>query len=116
MKRKTIRNHRDFLTTIDDFKSSNDLFMVKAKNAKIPGDARYGIIVTKKSFKLAIWRNRAKRLIRDWIAANEDLMVDNLDYIFILHGAILDADREQGRKQMAHALVQISKMYNKNAK
>ena len=116
MKRKTIRNHRDFLTTKDDLKTSNDLFMVKAKTAKIPGDARYGLLVTKKTFKFAVQRNRAKRLIRDWLNYNEHLMLDDLDYIIILHKSILDSDRETGRKTLADALIKISKLYKKNVK
>jgi len=116
MKRKTIRAHRDFITKLDDFKSSHYFFMVRAKKAKIPGDARYGIIVAKKFFKLAVQRNRAKRLVRDWISANEHLMNDNLDYIFVLRDTILNADCISGRKQMAYALRRILKMYENNAK
>ena len=115
MKRKTIRNHNDFLTSLNDPKVTNVFFMVKAKNAKIAGDARYGLIASKRTFKLAVQRNRAKRIIRDWIAFNEDLMDNNLDYIFILHSSILTANRDVGRKKMAHAMKIISKLHKKNA-
>lgn len=90
--------------------------MLKAKYAKITGDARYGLIASKKTFKLAVQRNRAKRLMRDWLAFNEDLMLPDLDYIFILHNSILECDRESGRKSVASALKKISKMHEKNAK
>jgi len=115
MKRKTIRNHKDFLTTADDFKASTDGFILKAKPTKIPDDARYGIIVSKRTLKLAVQRNRAKRLIRDWIAFNERYMLPELDYIFILYRNILEIDRKNGRKKVAHTIKKISKMY-KNAK
>lgn len=116
MKRKTIRNHNDFFVPSTGFMVPGYYFLVKAKIAKIPNDARYGIITSKRTFKLAVQRNRAKRLIRDWIAFNESLMVDDLDYVFIPRHAILDANREIGRCKMAKSLNKISKMYKQNAK
>lgn len=108
MKRKTIRNHKDFLTTPNDPAVSNDFFITKAKPA-VKRDSRYGIIVSKRSFRLAVQRNRAKRLLRDWIAYNEHLMLPNMDYIFIGRAPILECTREDGRKKMANALKKIAK-------
>lgn len=115
MKRKTIRNHRDFLTTPKDLMVRTDYFMVKAKNAKIPNDARYGIIVSKKSLRFATQRNRAKRMLRDWICFCEDLMLPEFDYIFIGRFNILNVERDIGRNQMKSALKKISDLY-KNQK
>jgi ribonuclease P protein component len=97
------------------FKAMAECFVVKAKAAKISGDARYGLIVSKRDFKLAVHRNRAKRLMRDWIAFNEDLMSPELDYVFIAYSQVLDCGREVGRKSMADALVKIAEL-NENAK
>ena len=108
MKRKTIRNHKDFLTTPDDKVVMNHFFITKAKKAA-KKDARYGIIASKRVLKLAVQRNRAKRMLRDWIAFNEDLMLPDMDYIFIAHTAILDCSREIGRHKMKNALKKISK-------
>ena len=108
MKRKTIRNHKDFLTTQQDPVVHNYFFITKTKPAARK-DSRYGIIAAKRTFKLAVHRNRAKRLLRDWIAYNEHLMLPNMDYIFIARSAILDVPREIGRKKMANALKKISK-------
>lgn len=116
MKRKTIRNHRDFITSPLSPKTVTDFCVIKAKPAKIPGDARYGLIVSKRSFKLAVERNRAKRLMRDWISYNEDLMLPALDYIFILRNTILNATRDKGRASTSVALHKIAKAHNKNAK
>ena len=116
MKRKTIRNHKDFFVSPDNPRTITDFFIIKAKTAKIPDKPRYGLIASKRSFKLAVQRNRAKRLMRDWICANEDLMVDTMDYIFILRGGILNANREDGRIRTQVALTKISKAYKKNAK
>lgn len=112
MKRKTIRNHRDFLTVREDPFVHTDCFVVKAKSAKFENDARFGIVASKKAFKLAVHRNRAKRLLRDWIAFNEDLMLPDMDYIFIARSSILDCNRDDGRAQMSKALKKIAKTQN----
>jgi ribonuclease P protein component len=104
MKRNTIKNHSDFIAGENDPTARCAYFLVRTKSAKYPNDARYGLIVTKKTFKHAVDRNRAKRLIRDWIEFNEDLMCDELDYIFIIRQAILDANRNSGREAMRKAL------------
>lgn len=116
MKRKTIRNHRDFFVPQNGLSVATDCFFAKAKPAKIPCDARYGLIVSKRNFKFAVQRNRAKRLMRDWITANEDLMSPELDYVFVVYKPVLDCDCENGRKQIKSALSKILKIYEKNAK
>ena len=108
MKRKTIRNHKDFLTTSSDPTVISSCFIVKAKSAA-KKDARYGIIASKRTFKLAVQRNRAKRLLRDWIAFNEPLMLPDMDYIFVARTSILNCSRENGRKKIATVLKKISK-------
>ena len=72
------------------------------------------MIATKKTFRLAVWRNRAKRVARDWIAYNEDVMLDDLDYIFILREPILRAVRDEGRSEMRKQLNKMSKIYSQN--
>ena len=85
------------------------LFIAKCRPTLFPGDARYGLIVTKKTFKHAVKRNRAKRLLRVWIGENEKLLRDDMDYVFIARGAILDASLQDGVKTMASALKTINK-------
>ena len=117
MKRKTIRNHNDFLTPRDGIFARAECFIVRTKLAKYPENPRYGIIVTKRNFKLAVQRNRAKRLLRDWIANSEHLMIDDFDYVFIVNDKVFDATRDQGRKFMAKVLKKIARMYKfKNEK
>ncbi|MBQ6110662.1 MAG: ribonuclease P protein component [Alphaproteobacteria bacterium] len=119
MKHKTIRNHKDFFAAPDDvhvFVVRTDCFVVKTKSAKKYGDSRYGLVVTKKNFKLAVHRNRAKRLLRDWVAFNEDLMLPDLDYILIAKTSILNIGRENGREMVYNAFKQIAKLYEQNVK
>ncbi len=104
MKRDTIKNHADFLMGENAPVAKSAYFLVRAKPAKFPDDARYGMIVTKKTFKHAVDRNRAKRMMRDWIAHNENMMHPEWDYVFIIRRAIIDADRTSGRTAMKKAL------------
>lgn len=107
--RNTIKNHSDFAMTDNDLSAHCAFFIVRAKPAKIPDDARYGLITTKKTFRFAVHRNRAKRLLRDWIAYNENMMLDDKDYVFVARRAILDATRQEGRDAVRKALNWIRK-------
>lgn len=107
--RDTIKKHEDFAAGDNDPVAKSPYFLIRAKRAKFPEDARYGLIVTKKTFKHAVDRNRAKRLLRDWIAFNENLLKNNWDYVFIARTAILDADRTTGRTAMRKALAYLKK-------
>ena len=109
MKRDTIKNHTDFAMGENDPVAKCAYFIVRAKMAKIPDDARYGMIVTKKTFKHAVDRKRAKRLLLDWMAVNEHMMRPEWDYVFIIRRAIIDADRTSGRVAMKKALHYLRK-------
>ena len=102
--RDTIKRHEDFIMQPTDPVAHSSYFLVRAKSAKFPDDARYGITVTKKTFKHAVDRNRAKRMLRDWIRFNEKLMRPDWDYVFIVRRGIMDATREEGREAMRKAL------------
>lgn len=107
--RDTIKNHNDFLMQPTDPVARCSYFLIRAKKAKFPDDARYGITATKKTFKHAVDRNRAKRLLRDWIRHNEKLMRPDWDYVFIVRRGIMDATRDQGREAMRKALHYLKK-------
>lgn len=111
--RNTIKMHNDFFTPRDGPSARCAYFLIKIKPAKFPDDPRYGIITTKKSMRHAVDRNRAKRLLRDWLRFNEKLMLPKFDYIFIVRDAILDASREEGRIAMTKALRYLKKEYGK---
>ena len=84
-------------------------FYVRMKPCVLPENARYGLVATKKTFKFAVQRNRAKRLLRDWIRFNEKLLRDDMDYVFVARRSILDASRDDGRMAMARALTYLDK-------
>ncbi len=95
----------------DDPSARSEFFVVRAKKTVFPGNARVGFTATKHTFKLATDRNRAKRLMRDWVRFCEDLMVPEFDYVFIARAPILTATRDMGRDVMARALKHILKKY-----
>lgn len=113
--RNTIKNHNDFRTERDFPFATTDWFSIHTKQAKFPDDPRYGLVVSKRNFRYAVHRNRAKRLLRDWIAFASDYMCSDLDYVFFARTAILDPDvtREIGRDAMLGALKYIK---NQNVK
>ena len=114
--RNTIKRHSDFAMTDADLTGRCAMFLVRAKPAKFVDDARYGLVVTKRTFRHAVDRNRAKRLLRDWIAFNERYMCPDMDYIFVARHMILDTTREDGRTAMRKALHYIAKTHrNQNA-
>ena len=86
-------------------------FVVRAKNTNFPGDARVGFMATKHTFKLAVHRNRAKRLLREWVRFHEGLLVPEFDYVFYARSPILNTDRKTGRVAMHKALQHILKKY-----
>ena len=112
--RDTIKNHKDFLMTDDNPVAKSSFFYVRMKPCVISGNARYGVVATKKTFKLATERNRAKRLLRDWLRFNEDYMLPDMDYVVIARHAILLATRDDGRCAMARALKNLNKNQKSN--
>ncbi|MDR0804124.1 MAG: ribonuclease P protein component [Rickettsiales bacterium] len=101
--RQTIKKHKDF-----DFGDSRaiptEFFITKTRPTLWPGDARYGLVAAKRSFRLATRRNRAKRLLRAWLRACESAMNPNLDYLFIARTNILEATEQAGIRAMKRAL------------
>ena len=113
--RDTIKNHKDFLMSDENPTARSSFFYVRMKPCVVPNDARYGVVATKRTFKLAIQRNRAKRLLRDWVRFNENLLLPDMDYVFIARHPILDATRDEGRTAMAGALASLKKNPTKHA-
>jgi len=84
-----------------------DFFIAKARTTKWPGDARYGLTATKRTFKLAVNRNKAKRRLRAWLKECEEMLNPTLDYVFIARSMISDAKLPDGVEQMKRALKKL---------
>lgn len=109
--RDTIKKHSDFLMQDTDPSARSAYFIVRACQTRFPNDARVGFTATKRTFRFAVDRNRAKRLMRDWARFNSELMVPEFDYVFIARAPILVANRASGRDAMAKALKHIMRKY-----
>lgn len=109
MIRDTIKKHEDFAAGNNDPTARCAYFLVRCKDAKYSDDPRYGLIVTKKTFKHAVDRNRAKRLLRAWIECNEKMLCPEWDYVFIARRDILGADKQSGCIAMKKALHYLKK-------
>lgn len=114
--RDTIKKYTDFLAPDDGPTAKSAFFVVRMIETKTPGAPRYGLKVTKRVFKFAVHRNRAKRLLRDWIRFNDKLLLPEYDYIFISRAAILGSSRDDGREAMRKALAYLKKQYGTKKK
>jgi ribonuclease P protein component len=108
--RNTIKKHAHFAMPDNAPVAKSAMFLAKMSATKFPGDARYGLVATKRTFKHAVQRNRARRLIRAWLADNESAMLPDMDYIFIARPPILDATKPQGVEAMKKALNYLKKV------
>jgi ribonuclease P protein component len=102
--RSTIRNHKDFAMADDAPTAKSQFFIIRARATIFPDGAKYGLVATKRTFKLAVHRNRAKRLLRVWIRENESMLKPGADYVFIARNPILQAGKPDGVTAMAKAL------------
>ena len=109
--RNTIKKHSDFIIPDNGAMAKTPLFIAKARKTIFPGDARFGLVAAKKTFKLAAHRNRAKRLLRAWLIENQTVLNPELDYVFIARVSILESSKENGVAQMKSALMSLD---NKN--
>lgn len=94
----TIKQKKDFLKTEKDRIYTNSVTHIIVRNNNL-NYYRYGIVIGKKKVKLAILRNRAKRLLRASLNNNKSLLINGYDYIFLLKRDVLkmkfiDIDQE----------------------
>ncbi|MDR1361083.1 MAG: ribonuclease P protein component [Rickettsiales bacterium] len=106
--RNTIKKHSDFIMAEDDPVFRCPWFIARARKTKFSGDARFGLTATKRTFKHAVDRNRAKRLLRAWLRANEARLNPELDYVFIARAPILETDLKTGKNVMKTALKKLA--------
>ncbi len=107
--RNIFKKHSNFAAHRESDFVKTKFFIAKAGKTLFPNDARYGFIVTKKSMKRAVQRNRAKRLLRVWLRLNEEFLLPELDYIFIARREILDASFTDAVNQMKDAIEKLNK-------
>lgn len=107
--RNTIKKHSDFIMPENCPTVRTNLFIIKLNKTKFPKDPRFGLVATKKTFPLAVQRNRAKRLLRAWLIETESLLNPDMDYVFIARSAILESKKPDGVSVMKKALESLEK-------
>ena len=108
----TIKSRKNF-----DFEDASVIVLpaiiVKFRPRKTES-GQYGLVASKRTFPTAVRRNRARRLIRAWMAKCD--RPPKFDVLFIARGKILETTLTQGVGQMAKAFGKIRKSRKKSAK
>jgi ribonuclease P protein component len=104
--KNTIKNHKDF-NFADAPIVLMPAFFIKYR-AKKYDRGQYGLVVSKRVFPLAVQRNRAKRLLRAWIAKCGG-MPENLDVLIIARPKIMETKLPDGSSQMKRAVKKINR-------
>lgn len=109
--RKTLSRRIDFINISKQIPTFVcDFFILKIRHSIIINNGKYGIVASKKTFEhSAIKRNRAIRLIREWIRLNKEQLNSNIDYVFIARHKILESSLDTGLKYMKQALETANK-------
>ncbi|WP_294494306.1 ribonuclease P protein component [uncultured Ruminobacter sp.] len=80
----------------DPIRAGSPYITILAKNSDL-NFPRLGMIVPKKALKRAVWRNRAKRLIRESFRTSYSEL-ENLDYVCIIKPDFLKIDNQEFSK------------------
>jgi ribonuclease P protein component len=103
--KNTIKAHKNF-----DFEGAGSVampsFFLKYRPKKFD-HGQYGLIASKRTFPLAVHRNRAKRLLREWIRKSGGLP-EHLDFLIIARAEILKTRLAGGSGQMRKALKKVA--------
>ena len=90
--RKTLKKYSDFLIDTGFKNIKTDIFILKTRPCVFEEDPRYGIVATKKTFKLAVDRNKVRRRLKASLIIFDKKLSKKLDYIFILKRKFLDTN------------------------
>lgn len=107
--RKTIKRHTDFVISDDDLMAKSAGLFIRVRPTRFPGDARYGLVTTKRTFRHAVERNRARRRIRAWLRVHEKMLNPDFDYVFIARTSINNWTYKDGLDAMRKALHFLSR-------
>ena len=90
----------DFKAVFDDvnWKASTQLLTALCKKNS-SNNARLGVIISKKNYRLAVQRNRIKRLIRESFRHDRDKM-DGLDIVVLVRKGFQDVDNRTVTEQL----------------
>lgn len=91
-------------------KTNEKFFLILTKKNKY-NYPRLGLIVAKKNVKLAVKRNRIKRIVRESFRNNKDL-IKNIDIVFIAKPGIDKLSSKELRNKIENQWEKLQKYYN----
>jgi ribonuclease P protein component len=99
MKRNSFSKEKDILRVLRQ-KPYFSRHLVLKKAASGLADWRYTIIISKKTEKLAVQRNRAKRRLRNIILKYQNKFVRGYDFVFVVSKGIKEIPFLELRKEI----------------
>jgi len=101
--KNTIKKHTDF-----DFQeilpAAMPAFLMKFRPKRYDS-GQFGLVATKRTFRKATDRNRAKRLLREWLRLSG--RPEHVDVLLVARAPILETNMPDGMTQMKKALKRI---------
>lgn len=102
-KQLRLLNSKDYKHVFDDvlFRVSSKSFLILSRPSQVPDSAhcRLGLIVAKKHVRLAVHRNRAKRIIRESFRHHHH-DINGLDVIVLVRSNLSEIDNKELHKQL----------------
>lgn len=74
----------------------------------------FGFVISTKISKLAVTRNRIKRILSDAVRLNYKLIRPGFDVVFLAKPSIVKSKSEDLKKEVERALKDVSLLQNKN--
>lgn len=90
-----------------EFRASHQHFMLLARRNGTD-HPRLGLVIAKKNLKLAVQRNRIKRLVREYLRLHK-AELPALDYVFLARRGLDQLDNEAFSRQLHQQFLRISK-------
>jgi ribonuclease P protein component len=101
--KNTIKLHRDF--NFEGAGSAVTPSMIAKYRKKLHDTGEFGLVVSKKVFPRAVQRNRAKRLMREWIRKCK--MPGGLDILLIARPQIMKTSLPEGVRHMKSVIRRV---------
>lgn len=101
-KQRRLLNSKQFSAVFEatELRSSSKELLILAKKNQL-GHARLGFVIAKKHVKLAVDRNRIKRVIRESFLLQQD-QLDALDFVVLARSSVLSLSASELRLRMDH--------------
>jgi ribonuclease P protein component len=92
----------DFRQIFDHGKSGPGRFLVVWVRAAPEASLRVGVVASRRNFRRAVWRNRAKRLLREAFRLNRHKLRGDVDVVLVARQAIRGVKRQDVEKDLLY--------------